>query len=94
LANEFHALSRGKYRPNLVLRHDPIVYEAAALKHLLRCRSPNEAGRPLTRPRQRARLTRPVRKSGRSLNRRRGLQKARHPKAEMSLTRGMSSTGF
>ena len=94
LANEFHALSRWEYRPNLALRHDPIVYEAASLKHLLRSRSPNEAGRPLTRPRQRARLTRPVRKTGRSLNSRRGLRKARHPKAGMSLTRGMSSTGF
>jgi hypothetical protein len=43
---------------------------------------------------QRARLNRAVRKTGRSLNSRRGLRKARHPKAGMSLTRGMSSTGF
>jgi hypothetical protein len=93
-ANELHALSRWDYRPNLALRHDPIVYEAAFLKPLLRCKSPNEAGRPLTRPRQRARLNRPVRKTGRNLNGRRGLRKPCHHKAGMSLTRGMSSTGF
>ena len=64
LANEFHALSRWEYRPNLALRHDPIVYEAASL----------------TRPRKRPGLNRPVRKTGRSLDSRRGLRKARHPR--------------
>jgi len=92
--DESHNLSCREYRANLALRHDPIVYEAASLKHPLPCRFPNEAVRPLTRPRQRARLNRPVRKTGRNLNSRRGLRKARHPKAGMSLTRGMSSTGF
>jgi hypothetical protein len=92
--DESHDLSCWEYRPNLALRQDLIVYEAASQKHLLPCRFPNEAGRPLTRPRQRARLNRPVRKTGRNLNSRRALRKARHPKAEMSLTRGPSSTGF
>jgi hypothetical protein len=92
--DESHALSCWDYRLNLALRHDRIVYEAASLKHPLRCRFPNEAGRPLTRPRQCARLNRPVRKTGRNLNSRRGLRKARHPKAGTSLTRGPSSTGF
>jgi hypothetical protein len=44
-------------------------------------------------PRQRARLNRPVRKTGRNLNRQRGLRKTCHPKAGTSLTRGPSSTG-
>jgi hypothetical protein len=92
-ANEFHALSCQEYRPNLALRHAPIAYEAASLKHPLLCRFPNEAGRPLTRPGQRARLNRSVRKTERNLSRR-GLLKARRAKAGMSLTRGMSSTGF
>jgi hypothetical protein len=80
-ANEFHALSRWEYRPNLALRHDPIAYEAASLKHPLPCRCPNKAGRPLTRPRQRGRLNRAVRKTARNLNSRRRLRKVRHPKA-------------
>jgi hypothetical protein len=53
----------------------PILYEAASLKHLLPYRFPNGVGRPLTRPRQRARLNRPVRKTGRNLSSRRGLRK-------------------
>jgi hypothetical protein len=93
-ANESHALSSWEYRPNRSLRHGPIVYEAVSLKHPLPWRFPNEAGRPRTRPGQRARLNRPVRKTERNLNSRLGLRKARRPKAEMSLTRGMSSTGF
>jgi hypothetical protein len=92
--DESHDLSYWEYRPNLALRHDPIVYEAASLKHPLPYRFPNEAGRPLTRPRQRARLNRPVRRIGRNLNSRRGLRKARHRKAGTNLTRGPSSTGF
>jgi hypothetical protein len=102
-ADKSHALS-WEYRLNPALRRDPIIYEAASLKHLLRRKSPNEAGRPPTGPRQRARplipsclrarLSRPLRKIGRNLNSRRGLRKARHPKAGTSLTRGMSSTGF
>jgi hypothetical protein len=104
LASEFRNPSSREYRPNRALRHDPIVYEAASLKHLLRRKSPNEAGRPPTSPRQcarplipsrqRARLNRPVRKTGRSLKSRRGLRKTRHPKAGMSLTRGPLLTGF
>ena len=93
-ADESHALSCWAYRSNLALRHDPIVYEAASLKHPLRCSFPNGGGRPLTRPRQRARLSQPVRKTQRNLNSRPGLRKGRHPNAGMSLTRGMSSTGF
>ena len=101
-ADKSHALS-WEYSTNLALRRDPIVYGAASLKHLLRRKSPNEAGRPPTSPRQRARrlilsrqrarLNRRVRKTGRNLNSRRGLRKARHPKAGTSLTRGPSSTG-
>jgi hypothetical protein len=94
LASEFRNPSSWEYRPILALRHDPIVYEAASLKHPLPFRFPNEAGRPRTRPGQRARLNRPVRKTERNLNSRRGLRKARRPKAGMSLTRGRSSTGF
>jgi hypothetical protein len=90
--DESHDPSCWEYRPNLALRRDLIVYEAASLKHLLPCRFLNEAGRPLIRPRQC--LNRPVRKTWRSLNSRRGLRKARHHKAGMSLTRGPSSTGF
>ena len=93
--DESHELSCWEYRPNLARRHDPIVYEAASLKHPLPCRGvPNAAGRLLTSPRQRARLNRPVRKTGRNLNSRRGLRKARHPQAGTNLTRGPSSTGF
>jgi hypothetical protein len=92
--DESHNLSCWEYRLKLALRPDPIVYEAASLKHPLPCRFPNEAGRPLTRPGHRARLNRPVRKTGRNLNSRRGLRKPRHPKAGTNLTRGPSSTGF
>jgi hypothetical protein len=101
-ADKSHALS-WESRPNLALRHDPIVSEAVSLRHLLCRKSPNEArrpptsprqrARPLIRSRQRARPNRRVRKTGRNLNSRRGLRKARHPKAGTSLTRGPSSTG-
>jgi hypothetical protein len=94
LANEFRTQRCWEYRPNRALRHAPIVYEAASLKHPLPFRFPNEAGRPRTRPGQRARLNRPVRKTERNLNSRRGPRKARHRKAGMSQTHGMSSTGF
>src|SRR4029453_2043867 len=93
-ANESHARSSWEYRPNLALRHDPIVSEAAWLKHPPPGSFPNQAGRPLTRPRKHARLNRPVRKTGCNLNSRRGLRKVRHLEAGMSLTREMSSTGF
>ena len=75
-------------------RHDPIVYEAASLKYSLLCRFPNEAGRPLTRPRQRARLNLLVRRNRHSLNSRRDLRKRRRPKARMNRTRRTSSIGF
>jgi hypothetical protein len=93
-ANESHALRSWEYSPNPALRHDPIVSEAAWLKHPLPCRFPNQACRPLTRPRQRARLNRTVRKTRCNLNSRRGLRKVRHLEAGMSLSREMSSTGF
>jgi hypothetical protein len=89
--DESHDLSSWEYRPNLALRHDPIVYEAASLKHPLLCRLPNEASRPLTHPRQRARLNR-LRKTGRNRNRR-GLLRPLRP-GPRNLTRGPSSTGF
>jgi hypothetical protein len=84
-ANESHALNCGEYRPNLALRHDPIVYEAATLKHPLLCRFPNQAGRPLTRSLQRGRLNRPASKTERNLNSRRDRRKARRGKAPTSL---------
>lgn len=81
-ANESHALSCWEYRPNLTLRHDPTVYEAAVHKNLLPCSLPNEASRPLTGSRLRGSLNRPVRK------------RAYRRKVGMSLTTGTSSTGF
>jgi hypothetical protein len=81
-ASESHALSRREYRPNLALRHDLIVYEAASLKHPFPSRFPNQACRPLTRSLQRDRLNRPARK------------KARRVKAPTSPTRGPLLTGF
>src|SRR5688572_25697782 len=92
--DESHDLSSWEYRPNLALRHDPIICEAGSLKHPLLCRLPSEAGRPLTHPRQRARLNRPVREIRRNLNSRRGLRKLRHLKAGTNLTRVPSSIGF
>jgi hypothetical protein len=92
--NESQALSCSEYRPNLALCHDPIASEAASLKHPLRCRLPNEAGRPLKPPRQHARLNRPFRETRRNLNSRCGLRRVRHLKAGTNLTRGPSSTGF
>ena len=87
-------LSSWEYRPNLALRHDPIVYEAASLKHPLPCRLPNEAGRPLTYPRQRARMNRALRKTERNRNSRRSLLRPLLPGSRRNLTRGPSSTGF